>query len=136
MIHTIENIIFILLILFLIIEIILIIKNRDYLNKNKYGVANGIIENFYKDTSSIFLNDGESYKISPIISYEVNGKPYQFVGDFYTTSMKKGDNIKILFNKENPQKAKVFVSIYFAHLIMWIFIIMIIVTLLVIKRYF
>ena len=36
---------------------------------------------------------------------EVNGTKYYFIGNYYSTTMKVGDKIKIMYNQNNPKKA-------------------------------
>lgn len=103
MLEIFKNWFFIIPIIFLIITIILIIKlikrNKEYVE----GV--GTITDFHKNTSEMILNDYETEAISPVITYEVNGTKFDFIGNYYSTTMKVGDKIKIMYNQNNPKEA-------------------------------
>ncbi len=43
--------------------------------------------------------------VSPIISYTVHGKKYEIVGTSYSTNIKIGQNVAILFDEDDPSKA-------------------------------
>ena len=103
MLEVFKNYFFIIPTIFLIITIILIIK---LLKRNKeYVESVGIITDFYKNTSEMFLDDYETVAISPVITYEVNGTKFEFIGNYCSTTMKVGDKIKIMYKRNNPKKA-------------------------------
>lgn len=103
MLEIFQNWFFIVPIIFLIITIILIIKlikrNKEYVE----GV--GTITDFHKNTNEMRLKDYETEAISPVITYEVNGTKFDFIGNYYSTTMKIGDKIKIMYNQNNPKDA-------------------------------
>ena len=103
MLEIFQNWFFIVPIIFLIITIILIIKlikrNKEYVE----GV--GTITDFHKNTNEMRLKDYETEAISPVITYEVNGTKFDFIGNYYSTTMKIGDKIKIMYNQNNPKEA-------------------------------
>lgn len=105
--------------IFLIITIVSIIKTINY--KKKYVEIEGTIVDFYENTSEIRLNQYESKAISPIIVYTVNNQQYEFVGNYYSTIMKKGNKIKIMYNPQNPKQAKIKSGLYFSSIILSIF---------------
>ena len=103
MLEIFQNCFFIVPIIFLIITIILIIK---LVKRNKeYVESIGTITDFYKNTSEMRLNNHETEAISPVITYEVNGTKFEFIGNYYSTTMKIGDKIKIMYKKSNPKEA-------------------------------
>ena len=103
MLEIFQNCFFIIPIIFLIITIILVIKlvkrNKEYVE----GI--GIITDFHKNTNEMRLNGYETEAVSPVITYEVNGTKYDFIGNYYSTTMKVGDKIKIMYNQNNPKEA-------------------------------
>ena len=103
MLEIFQNCFFIVPIIFLIITIILIIK---LVKRNKeYVESIGTITDFYKNTSEMRLNNHETEAISPVITYEVNGTKFEFIGNYYSTTMKIGDKIKIMYKTSNPKEA-------------------------------
>lgn len=103
MLEIFKNCFFIIPIIFLIITITLIIK---LIKRNKEYVEDvGTITDFHKNTNEMRLKDYETEAISPVITYEVNGTKYDFIGNYYSTTMKVGDKIKIMYNQNNPKEA-------------------------------
>ena len=103
MLEIFQNCFFIIPIIFLIITIVLIIK---LIKRNKeYVEGAGIITDFHKNTNEMRLNNCENEAILPIIIYEVNGSKFDFIGNYYSTTMKIGDVIKIMYNPNNPKEA-------------------------------
>lgn len=119
MLELIKNYFIILPVIFLVITVILMIKTIKYIKK--YIEIEGIIVDFYENASEMRLNQYEHKAISPIIAYEVDKKQYEFVGNYYSTSMKKGNKIKIIYNPQNPKQVKIKSGIYFASIILSIF---------------
>ena len=103
MLEILKNCFFIIPIIFLIITITLIIK---LIKRNKEYVEDvGTITDFHKNTNEMRLKDYETEALSPVITYEVNGTKYDFIGNYYSTTMKVGDKIKIMYNQNNPKEA-------------------------------
>ena len=103
MLEIFQNCFFIIPIIFLIITIILIIK---LIKRNKEYVEDvGTITDFHKNTNEMRLKDYETEAISPVITYDVNGTKFDFIGNYYSTTMKIGDKIKIMYNQNNPKDA-------------------------------
>ena len=109
----------------------MIIKTVKY--KIKYIEVEGTIVNFYENTSEMRINQYEHKAISPIIAYEVDKKQYEFVGNYYSTSMKKGNKIKIIYNPQNPKQVKIKSGLYFASIILSIFTIVSFLTYIIIR---
>lgn len=127
-----QNCFFIVPITFLIVTIILIIK---LVRRNKkYVESVGIITDFHKNTSEIRLNDYETEAISPIITYEVNGTKFEFIGNYYSTNMKVGDKIKIMYKTSNPKEVTTKKSLNFAIVILGLFTIISFMVLIFLKR--
>ncbi len=111
------NLIWILLVavpsLLLVVTVILIVNNSHKLkNQNE---CTGIIEKFCKSTSPL-CETGEKI-FSPVVSYTVNGRKYEFIGNYCSTRMKVGEKIRILYNPEDPSKATIKGGLYAAPMI-------------------
>jgi len=77
---------------------ILIYKNdKEFMKTAKKTTA--VIDNIYvrKDSNGNYNND-------VYLEYEVNGKVYNEKSDFYNSSMRKGDKLKIYYNSKNPRE--------------------------------
>lgn len=108
--------------LYIIVPIILLIVTifliRNCKNKiNQYNECVGTITGFYKNTSAIRHGSSENVAISPIVTYTVNGETYEFVGNYYATTMKVGNEVNVMYNKQDNSKAVIKTGIYFAPLI-------------------
>lgn len=99
-----------------IVTLILIVNGNNKMNK--YNECSGTIVRFYENTSELRVGSYETKAVSPVVSYSVNGKTYEFTGNYYSTSMKVGQEVKILYNKEDHSKATIKTGIYFAPIIM------------------
>lgn len=132
MLEIFQNWFFIVPIIFLIITIILIIKlikrNKEYVE----GV--GTITDFHKNTNEMRLNDYETEAISPVITYEVNETKFDFIGNYYSTTMKIGDKIKIMYNQNNPKEATTKKRLNLAVVILGAFTIISFIVLIVLQR--
>lgn len=90
----------------------------NYYNKiNRYNECTGIIVRFYENTSELMLGAYETKAVSPVVSYSINGRTYEFTGNYYSTSMKVGQEIKILYSREDNSKATIKTGVYFAPII-------------------
>lgn len=132
MLEIFQNWFFIVPIIFLIITIILIIKlikrNKEYVE----GV--GTITDFHKNTNEMRLNDYETEAISPVITYEVNETKFDFIGNYYSTTMKIGDKIKIMYNQNNSKEATTKKGLNLAVVILGAFTIISFIVLIVLQR--
>lgn len=105
--------------LFIIIPVILfvvtvILGANSAIKLKTYHKCTGTIVGFY-ETASPGNSDSDAHKdISPVISYTVDGKDYEFVGNYYSTSMKVGQEISIVYPIENPADATIQEGLYFA----------------------
>lgn len=110
-----------LVLLFIIVDVILymitafLLMNVRSKHKN-YVECTGTIIDFHLSKPEM---PGSHYskEISPIVSYEVNGNKYEFIGKFYSTNMKVGKKVKVFYHKEDYSKASMKGFVYFAPLI-------------------
>lgn len=88
-----------------IITIILVVSAT---NKNKtMATCQGKIIKFYENSAEARVGDYENASISPVVTYEINGQTYEFIGNYYSTSMKIGDEVEVLYNKDDVSKATI-----------------------------
>lgn len=106
--------VFVPIILF-VVTLILIVNGNNKMNK--YNECTGTIVRFYENTSELRVGSYETEAVSPVVSYSVNGRTYEFTGNYYSTSMKVGQEVKVLYNKEDNSKATIKTGIYFAPII-------------------
>ena len=99
------------LILF-IVTIFLIINLNNKVTK--YDVCQGTIVRFYENTSELRVGSYETKAISPVVSYTVNGKSYEFIGNYYSTSMKVGQQVDVMVSKADASKATIKAGLYIA----------------------
>lgn len=92
-------------VIMLVITVILGINGAKKLQHR--AECTGTIVGFYKDTTAMMRNDYETYRISPIISYTVNGKTYEIKGNYYDTTMKEGKQVTLLYELDDPAKATI-----------------------------
>lgn len=90
----------------------------NYFHKKRHYIeCTGVITDFYETSSSIHVDPGETKAISPIVSYSVNGRPYEFIGNYYCTSMKVGDQLTVLYHETDTSKATIKTGTYVGPLI-------------------
>ena len=106
--------VFVPIILF-VVTLIFIVNGNNKMNK--YNECTGTIVRFYENTSELRVGSYETKAVSPVVSYSVNGRTYEFTGNYYSTSMKVGQEVKVLYNKEDNSKATIKTGIYFAPII-------------------
>ena len=97
------------------VTVLLIINGVN--KKKKWNECIGIIADFYENTSVMRLNSYETTAISPVVSYEVDGQKYDFIGNFYSTNMKVGQKLNVLYDKNNFSKATIKKGLYIAPMI-------------------
>ena len=69
--------------------------------------CNGRIIDFYENSSSVHLDEYESVSISPVVEYTVHGTRYEFIGKYYSTNMKIGDDVAVLYDPFDPADATI-----------------------------
>lgn len=100
----------------ILLAVTVILVMNSYKKLKNYNECTGVIVKFYEATSPASADFGEK-AISPVVSYTVSGKNYEFIGNYCSTSMKVGQEIKILYNKDNPAKATMKAGLYFAPIV-------------------
>lgn len=69
---------------------------------NTWPETEGEIVDFLDDSEqTLAMNDSDNSRW-PIISYEVDGTRREFTGNYYLSSMHKGDKLTILYDSDNP----------------------------------
>ncbi len=96
----------------LAITVYLIIDTQDTL-KN-YCDGAGKIVSFY-ETQDMY--DEEEINTYPIISYIVDGKSYEFEASFFSSTMQIGQEIPLMYAKENPSDVIIKGGLYIAPII-------------------
>lgn len=99
----------------LVVTLVLIVNGNNKVNK--YNECSGTIVRFYENTSELRVGAYEAKAVSPVVSYSVNGNTYEFIANYYSTSMKVGQEVKVLYSKEDNTKATIKTGIYFAPII-------------------
>lgn len=69
-------------------------------------LGEGYIVGFRHGSSEIMLDDYETTSISPVVRYTAGGQVYEFVGNYYATTMKIGDKVEVLYNRQDMSKAR------------------------------
>ena len=100
-------------IILLVVTVLLITKGRKKINLCTECI--GTIVGFH--ITEVATMQHELGTKSPVVSYVVNGQVYEFVGNFYSTNMKVGQEVKVLYNKVEVHKASIKTSTYFAPII-------------------
>lgn len=114
MLKILMNLYFIVPLILLITTVLLIING---INKTKqYEQCAGTIVGLYENISGPFVNAGEK-RVSPIVSYSVNGQSYEFVGNYYSTNMVVGQEVEVLYKKDDYTKAFIKTGIFFAPIV-------------------
>lgn len=97
----------------LILTVILFINSNNIMDNSEECI--GTIVDF-KVTHS-----GSDDSIHPIVSYEVNDQKYKFVSNYYSSSMKVGGSVEVLYNRNDYSDATIKSGVYFAPILMGIF---------------
>ena len=82
-----------------------------------YRECTGTIIGFYKNSSEGAVGSYEGVSISPVVEYNVDGNKYEFIGKFYSTNMKIGQSITVMYNPNNPSVASIKNGVIFAPII-------------------
>lgn len=98
-----------------IVTVILCVNGTK--KRSTYKECNGIITRFYENSTEGALGSYESVSVSPVVEYIVNGARYEFVGKFYSTNMKVGQKITVLYNPNDPSIASIKSGTLFAPII-------------------
>ena len=101
----------------IILTIVTLITFYNLYQKKKYWAeCRGTITGF--KYVKRMKNTGDSAEISPVINYEINGNCYELVGNYYSTSMREGMDVKLLYKKDDHNKATVKTGVYIAPIIL------------------
>lgn len=82
--------------------------------RNKYMECEGVITQICKTTSH--TSPGET-ALYAMVAYTVNGHSFEFHANYYSTSMKVGDKITVLYDPNDYSKATIKTGTYAAPLI-------------------
>lgn len=97
-------------IILLIVTIVLCVNANKKLST--YGECQGTIVELVKTRDRIRSANRSNDVISPVVVYQVNGRQYQFTGNYYSTSMKVGDSVKVMYDLSNHSKATLKTGLY------------------------
>lgn len=79
-----------------------------------YHKCTGTIVGFCETTAPGNMDSDANKTISPVVSYTVDGEDYEFIGNYYSTSMKVGQEITALYHNEDPSNAIIKSGLYVA----------------------
>lgn len=99
----------------LVVTILLVFNCKNKISR--YNECAGTIIGFYENTAEMHLDSYEHKAISPIVQYSVDGKSYEFVGKYYSTTMKVGDEVEVMYDKDDASKATIKTGLYFAPIV-------------------
>lgn len=102
-------------IVLLAVTILLIFNCKNKINR--YNECIGTITSFHENTAETRLGSYENKAISPVVSYTVDGQSYEFIGNYYSTTMKVGKEITVMYDKDDASKATIKTGLYFAPII-------------------
>lgn len=87
-------------------------------NKMKrFNECVGVITGFYENTLETRVGSYETKAISPVVSYSVNGEKHEFIGNYYSTNMKVGNRVNVLYDKNDCSKATIKNGLHLAPII-------------------
>lgn len=96
----------------LVITIYLIMNTQNTLET--YSNGTGRIVGFYEKKD---MYDEEEINTYPIISYVVDGKSYEFEASYYSSTMQMGQEIPLMYAKENHSDVIIKGGLYIAPII-------------------
>ncbi len=102
-------------VILLIITVVLTINSSQKLKT--YSQCTGTIVDFYETSAPRGTDSHRSKRVSPVVAYTVDGKNYDFVGNYYSSGMKIGQQISILYHNQDHSNAVIRASLYFAPII-------------------
>lgn len=94
-------------IIFVVVAAIVFVVDLNAQNNSEECV--GTIVGFDIDVSGA---DGDISKF-PIVSYSVNGQDYKFVSNYYSSSMEAGDDVEVLYDRDNWSDATIKSGLFF-----------------------
>ncbi len=104
----------------LIFFVVTIFLLRNSMKKlRSYQECTGTIIRFCKNTTPRSAGlQHHHYGLSPVIAYKAQGKTYELVGNYYSSWMKVGQEIRIMYHGEDPAQATVKKGLYTAPLVL------------------
>lgn len=107
-----------LLVVSFILVIVTVVLGINGAKKNAtFQECNGTIIKFYESSSEGTVGSYENVSISPVVEYTVNGTRYEFIGKYYSTNMKIGQDITVLYNPNDPSVASIKSGTFFAPIV-------------------
>lgn len=103
-------------VILLIVTVIFTINSSQKLKT--YNECTGTIVDFYETTSSRTTNSHRSKSFSPVVAYTIDGKDYKFVANYYSSSMKIGQDIRILYHSQDHSDAMIKSGLYVGPIIL------------------
>lgn len=97
------------------VTVILIVNAKNKL-KN-YDECTGTIKSIYENASALRVGSKGHEAVSPVVGYTVGGADYEFTGNYYSTSMKVGQEVKVLYKRDDYSKAAIKAGVYLAPII-------------------
>lgn len=80
--------------------------------RKRYSECTGTIVRILERSSS--FDHSNSKVLSPIVSYTIYGKQYEFEGFGYSTKMQIGQEVIVLFDEDDPSQAIMKKGLYLA----------------------
>ena len=77
-------------------------KSKEYAYFKKNGIS---VQGVISDIESI--SDGEDTSHEVYVTFTAKGKEYTFKSHYYSSNMKRGDSVPVLYMPDNPEKAMV-----------------------------
>lgn len=106
---------FVIPLILLIVTVGLIINGTNKMKQ--YNECAGVITGFYENTAETRVGSYEAKAISPVVSYTVDGQKREFIGNYYSTNMKVGNKVTVLYDKNDSSKATIKTGLYLAPII-------------------
>jgi len=104
-------------VLIVLLVVVFFITKNALTKKQHYVQSTGKIVELHEEKSEAKIGSDAYNMISPVIEYSYNGGNHRVIGNYFSKSMKIGDEIEILVDKNNPENAIVKKGIYIAPII-------------------
>lgn len=83
----------------------LILLRRAKRIRSRCSTCTGTIIRFEKDWDTHMTRDHHGPRITPILTYMVDGRVYETKADYYATNMRVGNQLELLYDPADPSKA-------------------------------
>lgn len=97
----------------ILITVTIFLCYNTYNKMKNYTEIEGEIMDFSKSRTNMRMGGEPAYSVSPIVEYTVNGQKYKYAGNFYSSSMKKGNKVKLMCDENNPEKVVIKTGLFF-----------------------